>query len=138
MDDSATHHYVTLEDKHLSVVKVDHKALGVFNSNGAVEKSTRDRRFAFPHVSKEARYFYVLFTLSCGSLYAVGQLCNDGFIALFEAQTDGSLKGVSWFCVAPTNQAACGTPWLKTSRFSSPQTQLKNFPMSMHSNHRTG
>ena len=133
-----TINYVTLEDKRLTDVKTDHEPVGVVNPNGRVGKSTHDRTLAFPHVLKEARHSFVLSTLSGGSLYAMGQFCNDNCIALFEAQTAGSLKGTNWFCVAPANQAACGTLWLKSSIFSNPKTQSKCCLMSMHSNHRRG
>ena len=51
--------------------------------NGGITQSIATAEVNLPHVSKEARDAYIFSFLAFGSLYSVGQLCDDGCEADF-------------------------------------------------------
>ena len=51
--------------------------------NGGVTQSIAKAKVKPPHVSKSAREIHIFSSLASGSLYSVGQLCNDGCEAYF-------------------------------------------------------
>ena len=51
--------------------------------NGVVTQSIATYELKLPHVSKTARDAHIFSSLASGSLYSVGQLCDDGCEAYF-------------------------------------------------------
>ena len=51
--------------------------------NGGITQSIATAEVKLPHVSKEARDAHILSSLASGSLYSVGQLCDNGCEAYF-------------------------------------------------------
>ena len=51
--------------------------------NGGITQSIATVEVKLPHVSKEARDAHIFLSLASGSLYSVGQLCEDGCDAYF-------------------------------------------------------
>ena len=53
------------------------------STNGGVTQSIATAKEKLPHVSKTARDAHIFSLLESGSLYSVGQLCDDGCEAYF-------------------------------------------------------
>ena len=51
--------------------------------NGGITQSIVTAKVKLPHVSKEASDAHIFLSLESGSLYSVGQLCDDGCEAYF-------------------------------------------------------
>ena len=51
--------------------------------NEGVTQSIATAKVKLPHISKKARDTNIFSSLESGSLYSVGQLCNDGCEAYF-------------------------------------------------------
>ena len=55
--------------------------------NGGVTQSIATAEVKLPHVSKKSRDTHIFSPLASGSLYSVGQLCDDGCEAYFKKTT---------------------------------------------------
>ena len=57
--------------------------INIMSPHGGVTQSIATAELKLPHISKKAREAHIFLSLASGSLYSVGQLCDDGCKAYF-------------------------------------------------------
>ena len=77
IDTGTTTHYFMKESNVEKIRKVD-VGINVMSPNGGVTQSIAIAEVKLPHVSKKSREPHIFSSLAPGSLYSVGQLCDDG------------------------------------------------------------
>ena len=82
--DTGTTAHCFLKESNAEKIRNADVGINVMSPNGGVTKSIATAKVKLPHVSKTARDAHILSSLASGSLYSVGQLCDDGCEAYFD------------------------------------------------------
>ena len=77
IDTGTTTHCFLKEGNVDNISNVD-IGINVLSPNRGITQSIATAKIKPPHVSKESRDAHILLSLASGSLYSVGQLCNNG------------------------------------------------------------
>ena len=81
--DTGTITHCFLKESNVEKIRKFDVGINVLSPNGGVTQSIATAEVKLPHVSKKARDAHIFSSLASGSLYYVGQLCDDGCEAYF-------------------------------------------------------
>ena len=83
IDTGTTTQFFLKEGNVDNIITVD-IGINVMSPNGGITQSIAIAEVKPPHISKEARDTHIFLSLASGSLYSVGQLCDNGCEAYFK------------------------------------------------------
>ena len=81
--DTRTTTHCFLKEGNVDNISKFYIGINVMSPNGGITKSIATAKVKLSHVSKESRNAHIFSSLASGSLYSVGQLCDDCCEAYF-------------------------------------------------------
>ena len=76
--DTGTTTYCFPKERNVEKIRNVDIGINVMSTNGGVTQSIATAEVKLPHISKIARDAHIFSSLASGSLYFVGQLCDNG------------------------------------------------------------